>query len=95
MQTKAVIGLENDRVFGSAESCDVTITDGSLSPQHFRVYEQNEKYFVVDINSGSETNVSSPGSGFSMQTTLNPYVPRELNDQDEITAGKRKFRFQL
>lgn len=62
------------------EEADVVLEDMSVSRLHARIVKEKEKYYIEDLNSTNGT--------FKNGLRLQPYERRELEEGDEIKAGR-------
>ena len=65
---------EAEVVLGRGEECDIVLDERQVSRQHIRIYREEYKYFIEDLESKNGTWVN----GHQLKGT------RELNDGDEI-----------
>lgn len=79
--TNLDINIVQSIIFGRAESCEVTIDDGSLSRQHFAIEVENDMLFIQNLSQTNGTYLN----GVPLQSK------RKLSLGDEIIAGQEKF----
>ncbi len=63
------------------------LEDNEISRRHLRIYRENGKHYIEDLNSTNGTLLKG--------RFLNPGEPRELNDGDELYLGNSQVVFRL
>jgi ABC-type multidrug transport system ATPase subunit/pSer/pThr/pTyr-binding forkhead associated (FHA) protein len=72
---------------GRAESNDLVLNDRAVSRYHARLIIDNERCFLVDLNSSGGTYINGE--------LINPQQRWELHENDQVQMGKQYFRCQI
>jgi pSer/pThr/pTyr-binding forkhead associated (FHA) protein len=72
---------------GRHPASDFVLEQKTVSGRHAVIEQQQSGYFIVDQNSTNKTRVNG--------TELDPNIPKQLNDGDEIKFDKFSFIFKL
>ncbi|MBL7179586.1 MAG: protein kinase [Desulfobacterales bacterium] len=72
---------------GRHPASDFVIEQKTISGRHAVIEQKQNGYFIVDQNSTNKTRVNG--------TVLDPNIPKQINDGDEIQFDKFSFIFKL
>jgi hypothetical protein len=80
----AIDGVKDPSVVGRDPSCDIVVTDGSVSRKHGRLERRGEAWWVVDLGSANGTYVNSLKVG-----------EQALRNGQELRFGALAFRVDV
>lgn len=75
--------FKNEAVLGRDTTCEVQILDPLSSRRHCRIYREEEKFFVEDLNSSNGTKLNGE-----------PVKKSELTEKDCVQIGQVKIKIQ-
>jgi len=77
--------IDNEEaLIGRTEECDVEVNDLEVSRRHFRLFVENNRWFVQDLGSTNGTYVN--------KLRVDRYI---VNPGDKIKVGQTLFRFNV
>jgi len=76
--------LFEENTIGRSRKCNIHINDPYLSKEHARIFVENDKFYIEDLNSTNGTFVNKT------QVTKDPI---RLKDNDKIIFGDIRFIF--
>ncbi len=66
-------------VVGRSRACDIILTNDTVSRQHVRIYRDDDKVLIEDLDSKNGTVILGKESG-----QLKPHTPSLLDPRDEV-----------
>lgn len=84
-ETKEIIELKDQLVFGRRSSCDVSFKDDLVSGFHCKFHIDSKGIFVEDLKASNPMQVNGIGIGKGLK--------RKLKHHDSITVGVTEFVF--
>jgi len=75
---------KGEALVGRSEECDIEVNDLEVSRRHFRLYAENNRWFVQDLGSTNGTYIN--------KLKIDKYL---VNPGDKIKVGQTLFRFDI
>lgn len=77
--------LTDELTIGSGRSCDIILSNETVSPRNTRIYLKDGIVYIEDLNSYSNTSIGG----------MKIHAPNRLRNGDEVTIGRVRFRVEL